>query len=210
MTRKKTVIDLSPVERLYTKSLEEHGTKSIGVGWPDPEMHRLRFDKLVSVIEPDSIDISVNDLGCGYGSLYEYFLENKVNVSTYRGYDISEKMLIEARNRLPQDRVELILGAELNMIADYSIASGIFNVRFDESEADWLEHIKRTLANMYEYSDKGFAFNLLSSYVDYRRDHLFYGDPLFFFDYCKRQFSPYVSLIHDYPLYEWTLIVRKA
>ena len=29
------------------------------------------------------------------------------------------------------------------------------------------------------------------------------------FDVCKQPFSPRVALLHDYPLYEFTIIVRK-
>jgi hypothetical protein len=41
------------------------------------------------------------------------------------------------------------------------------------------------------------------------RPDLYYADPLFLFDYCKTKFSTLVSLIHDYPLYEFTILVRK-
>jgi hypothetical protein len=44
--------------------------------------------------------------------------------------------------------------------------------------------------------------------VDWKQDDLYYGDPLFFFDHCKRTFSRTVTLLHDYPLYEWTIHVR--
>ena len=42
-----------------------------------------------------------------------------------------------------------------------------------------------------------------------RRDDLFYADPREVFDLCVRQFSPRVALLHDYPLFEFTVIVRK-
>ena len=38
---------------------------------------------------------------------------------------------------------------------------------------------------------------------------LYYADPLDLFDYCKRNFSKNVALLHDYRLYDFTLIVRK-
>lgn len=58
---------------------------------------------------------------------------------------------------------------------------------------------------MAQNSVKGFSFNLLSTYADWKENHLFYGDPTYFFDYCKRNFSKKVFLLHDYPLYEWTI-----
>ena len=40
-------------------------------------------------------------------------------------------------------------------------------------------------------------------------DDLYYADPLFFFDYCKNYFSEKITLIHDYDLYEFTILVKK-
>ncbi len=55
------------------------------------------------------------------------------------------------------------------------------------------------------------AFNLLTSYSDkdMMRPDLYYGDPLFYFDYCKRNFSQNVALLHDYGLFEFTILVKK-
>lgn len=201
--------DLSGVARLYEDSLEKHGTAPMGVGWRDEGSHVLRFDRLVSVIDKGD-PVTINDLGCGYGSLYDHLTGAGTAIRGYRGYDISEKMLAEARRALPgDDSIELIHGATLSQVADYSFASGIFNVLLEQDEDGWREHVLATIANMAEFSSRGFAFNLLSTYVDFREDHLYYGDPLFFFDHCKRTFSRFVSLLHDYPLYEWTITVRK-
>jgi len=64
---------------------------------------------------------------------------------------------------------------------------------------------------MNKKSIKGFAFNMLTKYSDreYMKEYLYYADPLFIFDYCKRNFSKKVALIHDYELYEFTILVRK-
>jgi SAM-dependent methyltransferase len=198
--------DLTGITRLYEESLAEHGVKPLAVGWRDEVSHRLRFGKLASVIEK-SEDVSINDLGCGYGAFYEYLIEVGVKVTLFRGYDISERMVSLAKQRVPGG--DFILGDAIDQPADYSFASGIFNVRLQESEEKWQNHVEQTLSNLFEYSRCGFAFNLLSTYVDYREPHLFYGDPLYFFDLCKRRFSRSVSLLHDYPLFEWTMVVRK-
>jgi hypothetical protein len=52
---------------------------------------------------------------------------------------------------------------------------------------------------------------MLSTYSDpeKRRDDLFYADPCEMFDLCKRRFATRVALLHDYPLFEFTVIVRK-
>ena len=38
---------------------------------------------------------------------------------------------------------------------------------------------------------------------------LYYADPCALFDHCKTKYSRNVALLHDYGLYEFTLIVRK-
>ncbi|MFX7953370.1 class I SAM-dependent methyltransferase, partial [Acinetobacter baumannii] len=57
----------------------------------------------------------------------------------------------------------------------------------------------------------GFSFNCLTSYSDEdrKRDYLYYADPCQLFDLCKRRYSRQVALLHDYGLYEFTILVRK-
>ena len=43
-----------------------------------------------------------------------------------------------------------------------------------------------------------------------KRPELYYGDPCFFFDYCKKHFSRNVALLHDYEIYDFTILVRKG
>jgi SAM-dependent methyltransferase len=203
---------LSGIAQLYEKSLSDHGLSSKSVGWKDEDSQLLRFDKLVSVIAPRHAaeEISVNDFGCGYGAMFNY-LDNLagVRLGKYYGYDISEEMLTAAKQAVADPRAEFIQSSEVKTEADYSFVSGTFNVKLEASDEAWAEHIKKVLVNLASTSRKGFAFNLLSTYVDWKQDHLFYADPFLFFDFCKRSISPYVSLLHDYPLYEWTIIVRK-
>jgi hypothetical protein len=73
--------------------------------------------------------------------------------------------------------------------------------------------ILQTLQQMNRLAIKGFSFDMLTGYSDAermaQRPDLFYADPLFFFDLCKRNFSRNVALLHDYGLYDFTLLVRK-
>ena len=64
---------------------------------------------------------------------------------------------------------------------------------------------------MNQKSNKGFAFNCLTSYSDRdkMRNDLYYADPSFLFDYCKKKYSKNVAILHDYDLYEFTVLIRK-
>lgn len=201
---------LDKVEKLYTNSLKKHGIDSKAVGWNSKESQILRFDKMVEVIDEKDKPFTVNDLGCGYGSMFKYFIENSFNVTKYNGYDISEDMLKVAKQQIgDNNKVELLKNSKLKSKTDYSFVSGIFNVKFEEKDEIWKKFIENTLQNLYNCSLKGFAFNVLTSYVDYKEEHLYYADPMYFFNFCKKNFSKKVSLIHDYDLWEWTMIVKK-
>jgi SAM-dependent methyltransferase len=206
---KTKALDLSEIADLYTGNIHQHGVASKAVGWPDAQSHALRFKSLSYLLPSGGKEFSVNDLGCGYGAYLEYLNDEGYPVSFFRGYEISDAMLEEARRRNYVANAEWMSGARLDKAADYSLASGIFNVRLENDEETWREYVLNTLNNLHEFSRLGFAFNLLSTYVDWREDHLYYGDPLFYFDYCKRHFAKPVTLLHDYPLWEWTLIVRR-
>ncbi|NOR58647.1 MAG: class I SAM-dependent methyltransferase, partial [Sulfurimonas sp.] len=122
-------------------------------------------------------------------------------------------MIENAKKLYNNKNTEFIHIENLNNVltTDYTIASGIFSVKMQHDEAQWLSYVLETLEKIDEKSTKGFSFNMLTKYsdVDHMRDNLYYADPLYFFDYCKRNFSKNISLNHDYDLYEFTILVKK-
>jgi SAM-dependent methyltransferase len=201
---------LAAVEAYYTEKIRAHGPTPRGADWNSAESQILRFRELLRVCEARE-GISLLDYGCGYGALRDHLQAEGLRFH-YRGFDVSPAMIDEARRRHP-DLVETDLGCEESRLslADYVVASGIFNVRLETSDTDWRSHMLGTLQKLDALATRGFSFNALSTYSDpeRRRPDLYYADPLFFFDHCKRTFCRYVSLIHDYPLYEFTILVRK-
>jgi SAM-dependent methyltransferase len=204
---------LNKVAALYTAGLSEHGPTARAIGWRDEETRILRYQVLANVLGGDRGPMSVIDWGCGYGGLYTYLVDQVgADVSQYDGYDLSAEMIAAAGNTLPAARTRLVQSDAITagIEADYSFVSGTFNVRYEASDEQWLAYIQATLADLWAHSRKGLAFNLLSTYVDWREPHLYYGDPGTFFDLCKRTMSRRVSLFHDYPLFEWTMVVRRS
>ncbi len=198
---------LAGVRDLYTANLAEHGIDSRSVGWPDPDAQLLRFRKLAVLLEGVTGPVTVNDWGCGYGALFP-FLDGIVELAGYTGYDVSEPMLDAARRHVDDPRARWVLGGDVADEADFSFVSGTFNVRMEASDEEWGQYVRSVLRTLHERSRRGFAFNLLTSYVDWRKDDLFYADPAEYFAFCKG-LSRSVALLHDYPLFEWTMVVRR-
>jgi len=198
------------VRRYYGEKIHAHGATARGVDWNSAASQRMRFAELLR-IRPNSAPFSLNDYGCGYGALADYLIEEGCSF-TYWGFDISEEMIATARQlHETTKQIRFVTKEDELTLADYSVASGIFNVKLKNAVAEWEDYVLNTLESLNRLSARGFAFNLLTKYSDqeFMRPDLYYGDPLFFFDYCKSKFSRFVSLIHDYPLYEFTILVRK-
>lgn len=199
---------LDAVGKLYTQGLAEHGVASKAVGWKDEKSQVLRFEQLARVLDDAEGAVTVNDWGCGYGAMFG-FLDRRLGerLGRYVGYDISGEMIEAAQSVVTDERATFVVGSHVEP-ADYTFVSGTFNVRFETPEQEWREWVEARLRGLTAASTRGVAFNLLSTYVDWKEDHLFYADPRHFFDFCKRELSPRVALLHDYPLYEWTILVR--
>lgn len=200
---------LDEVASYYSTKLAEHGETAQGVDWNGVDGQNLRFDQLRKLISGK--DISINDLGCGYGALYDHLKSYYKNI-IYRGYDISTEMIEAGRVRHKNRKdVSFEVADQPKLLSDYGFASGIFNVRLEKNDEAWLQYIEVTLDTMNQTSGKGFAFNCLTSYSDEdkKRSYLYYANPSMLFDMCKRKYSRNVSLLHDYDLYEFTILVRK-
>jgi len=201
---------LEQVNSYYSDKVKQFGPVAQGADWKSHDSQVLRFDQLCKLI-PTAESFSILDYGCGYAALVSY-LRERGYAFDYTGFDISEEMLAEAGKLYGGDpHIRFFRDESLIESVDYTVASGIFNVKLETSTDQWTQYILHSLDRMNQFSQKGFAFNVLTSYSDaeYRRPHLYYADPLFFFDYCKRNFSKYVTLLHDYPLWEFTLFVRR-
>jgi SAM-dependent methyltransferase len=205
---------VATVRRYYTDRLRQFGATPRGVDWNSADSQALRFSRLLELLPvPRDGDppASLLDYGCGYGALADYLAE-RGRVLNYRGYDASAEMIAaaEARHGSGSGR-SYTAAADALHPAEFVVASGIFNVKLDFPETAWRPYVWDTIATLNRLSRRAFAFNMLStcSDADKRRDDLFYMDPGEALNGCLQRFPRQVTLLHDYPLYEFTIIVKK-
>ena len=202
------------IGRYYEDRLSQFGPTPRGVDWNSAESQALRFDKLLDLLagsrHQDEPEVSLLDVGCGYGALLDH-LEALGLAVDYRGFDVSEAMVEAARASHQASRSFFTSDVAELQPAAFAVASGIFNVKLHHSLEEWRAYVLETIVSLDGLSTQGFAFNMLSTYSDpeKRRDDLFYADPCEMFDLCKRRFATRVALLHDYPLFEFTVLVRK-
>lgn len=201
---------LDKVNKYYTDKILIHGATPSGVDWNSIESQEIRFKQLLNVLNQDyDINNTFLDYGCGYGSLFQYLNKHNFKID-YIGYDISKEMINKAV-QVNNHEEKWISELPDKLKVDYTVASGLFNVKQDQTNEEWENYILDTLIKINSLTKKAFAFNILTSYsdVEFMKDYLYYSDPAKLFDFCKRNFSRNVALLHDYNLYEFTIIIRK-
>jgi SAM-dependent methyltransferase len=197
------------VREYYEGKLRAHGATPSGVDWNSVESQELRFRQLARLWEDDA-SASVLDYGCGYGALAGW-LRSRGHTGSYTGFDLSVEMTSAARQQtsglagcgFTADRAALTP-------ADYAVASGVLNVKGTVADEDWHAYVLATIDDLASLGHQGFGFNVLTrdSDADRRRPDLYYADPIALFEHCRR-YSRRVALLHDYPLYEFTVLVRR-
>jgi SAM-dependent methyltransferase len=195
----------------YRDSFERHGPTPQGVDWNGEASQRRQFDEMMRIL-PATGPFSVNDFGCGYGALADLLLARGPGI-TYSGVDLNEEMIAAARARFASNPAVTFAVADQPLAeADFGMASGTFTLRLGRSDAECLASMTEALDAIDRTSRAGFAFNCLTSYSDApkMRDYLYYPDPCVVFDLCKRRWSRHVALLHDYGMYAFTMLVRKA
>ena len=203
--------NLDPVRNYFEERLDAHGTSARGADWNSEASQEARFDQLLKLCDP-SAAFTILDYGSGTGALADY-LARKGFQADYTGFDILEKAIQAARRQHAGKPGRTFTAEEASLpVCDYVVASGIFNFRADASFEAWTDYVTDVLRRFDQLSRKGFASNFLTKYsdADRMRADLYYADPCFLFDYCKRNFSKNVALLHDYTLYDFTLLVRKG
>jgi SAM-dependent methyltransferase len=202
--------NVNQVKTYFQDRLSAHGATPRGADWNSTQAQEVRFEQLLKVVD-FSQPFCLLDYGCGYGALIET-LAQRGSAFEYLGYDVLESMVEKARE-LHQARDNCRFSSRLEDLgqADFAVISGVFNIRFDTPVEEWTQYVLRTLNLVNQYSRRGFSFNMLTRYSDaeYMKPHLYYADPCFFFGYCKQHFSRNVALLHDYELYDFTVLVRK-
>jgi SAM-dependent methyltransferase len=208
--------DLAPVRAgiasYYSAKVAKFGATPLGVDWSCVPTQELRFVKLLKLCDFSS-PFSCNDLGCGYGALIAYLDQRHADCAIdYVGIDLSEAMLRRAR-RLWRNRanVSFVLGHANPRVADYSIASGIFNVQLDQPLAIWERFVAETLDQLHRTSSRGFAVNFMKAPAGGKPDRkgLYSTQPDRWARYCADRFGSAAEVLDNYGLREYTLIVRR-
>lgn len=201
------------IERYYSRKIMLHGATPLGVAWLCQPTQELRFVQLLRICEAQ-VSFSLNDLGCGYGALLAFLAKrHRRKKIDYLGLDLSAPMIAEARRLwVRRPHTEFLEANASPRVADYSVASGIFNVKLGQGEALWTHFVETTLTAMRAASRRGFAVNFLAPLAqgETTQPELYRTPPGVWQSYCEENFHAQVEVQQDYGMREFTLLVRLA
>ena len=192
----------------YENQLRRFGPTARGMDWKDEGSQFLRFEVLSSVCDLNGK--TIYDVGCGAGHFYD-FLQRTGTRAVYSGCDLSPRMIAEARRRHSNIRFDCsdLLAANSEQQYDVVLCSGLFFVKLDQNSSDWSAFVRAMVRRMYGMCKVAIAFNLMSDRVDFQVANLYYAPLAATLDFCLHELSCFVSLRHDYPLYEYTLYIYR-
>jgi len=202
---------LQGLRDFFDKTIKAQGADPKGVDWKSEDAQFLRFTQLLKLHTDKAQPFSMVDYGCGYGALVKFLVQEGYDF-TYTGYDMTPAVIETAQKTFDLPNCTWTTDLASVQPADYVVGSGLFNMKFKDTPAsEWTLHMVNTVQAMWDLSTKGMAFNSLTSYSDaeFMREDLYYADPLSVFDHCKRHLSKQVALLHDYGIYDFTILVRR-
>lgn len=200
------------IERYYTGKVLAHGATPLGADWACQPTQELRFVQLLKLCDFGQA-FSLNDVGCGYGALAGFLARRHRGARVdYLGTDLSQAMVERAKPRLPANiQARFVAAASIPRVADYSVASGIFNVKLAQPMDRWTLFIEKTLSEMNKASRLGFAVNFLAPQGAGFQPiaELYRTSADVWARYCDNQFNTRVELVENYGMREFTLLVRR-
>jgi hypothetical protein len=203
----------SGITHYYSERLRRYGSTPLGVDWTCIASQELRFVQLMKLCDFAS-PFSLNDVGCGYGALVGYLIRHHAEADIdYLGIDLAKAMTSRAKRLWRVHPWAAFATGSANIrSADYSVASGIFNVKLDQPRRRWERFVALTLDDMHTTSRKGFAVNFMlehsRSLPDKVCQALYRSPPEKWVRYCEREYGSSVKVLDDYGQQEFTLLVQ--
>lgn len=195
----------------YGRLLEKHGPGVEAVASGQQIYKDLRYKKLSNIFSSDIGDsLIVHDVGCGLGHLYEYLKDTfpEKNI-VYSGSEVTPKFVKTCRKNYPEIRFYLrdLYTGPFHEAYDYLMFGGTFYHLAGSSAHDFESFVHQMLCNGFASCRKGMAFNLITGYVDYHQEDLFYCDLPKLINFIVKNLSRFFTIDHATPLYEYTVCV---
>ncbi|MBY6266505.1 methyltransferase domain-containing protein (plasmid) [Azospirillum sp. 412522] len=200
-------VQLAAVQDHYDRALSIHGATPDGVNVPDAAYHRRMQGRAAGLtlhaVAGMGSDWTVNDVGCGYGALFERLSGDLLPHGVrYHGYDISPGMIAAARERQGGDpRAVFAVSSVALWPADCSVALGTFSFTLGHGRAGWRRYVEAQLLAMARMSRRA----VIASFLWRDGENLFGIGPDDLLPFVRRHLSDRAEALGDPADHEWIL-----
>ena len=205
--------DISARQSAYYGDLyERHGDSVDAVASASQTFKDLRYERLCRVFDQDR-SFTIHDVGCGLGHFHEFLKHRHPDrLIEYSGSDVTPGFVDHCRQHYPDLSFELrdLSAAPFPERYDYLIYAGTFYHLAGSRESEFRDFLHCMLRNGFACANRGIAFNLITSHVDYRLPDLFYAELSGLTDFIVRDLSRFFTIDHSSPLFEYTACIYKS
>jgi len=138
----------------YAETLQRYGETAEGLHFQSAVTQQTRFRVLRECLPRSLSDLTLVDVGCGFGDFLFYLQQGCDTPGRYIGIDIHERMVETARQRTGAEILLSDVLLDPLPAADYYVCSGAMNTLT-------VEETQAFMARCYAASRNGYVFNIL-------------------------------------------------
>ena len=177
---------------IYNKRFHKYLNTPKGVFWNSKLSQDLRLNIILDIIVEgsESKKVSVADVGCGYGRLFEIIKErNLINKIEYYGFDINNKFISFCSKDNKFENVSFEVGTYPSKNVDFVVMSGTYNLTPINNVIFWENYIITNLRSNWKFANKGLIFNCLVNKERKVKNKLYYTELTWMKKICENNFG---------------------
>ena len=201
------------ISNIYKNRFYKHHNTPKGVFWNNKLSQDLRLNIILDKITdnlPSKI-VSIGDVGCGYGRLFEIIKERKLDDKIqYSGFDINKEMILFCRKQRNFEKISFRIRTYPSQNVDYVVMSGTYNLTPIKSIKAWENYIVENLKSNWNYTKKALIFNCLVNQERKIKKNLYYTELSWIKKICENNFGNFECVKHNLLPNDITIILKKS
>ena len=200
------------ISNIYNKRFDNFNNTPKGVFWNSKLSQDLRLSIILDIIlkNPINEELSIADIGCGYGRLYEIIRERNLGGKVqYYGFDINQKLINFCKNNKDFVNVKFGISALPFDDTDYVVMSGTYNLTPTNDISLWEDYIIKNLTNNWKFVRKAMIFNCLIKEKRKIEKKLYYTKLSWIQKICEKNFCDPEVIKHNLLKDDITIILKK-
>ena len=182
------------LSQTYWERYQTYGATPRGSFWLTKARQDQRFKLILTAMaktQPPR-DITLADVGCGYGALAHYLAaDRQFDDVTYTGYDISLDLVNECQSMFDDPRFRFVLGTRPEATTACVVMSGTYNLAATPELAIWEDYVTECLQNCWRKTSHAMIFNLQIAPKAYiAHDSIYYARCDNILELCHKLFGP--------------------